>query len=153
MPTRSVTSETATGRTRDLNRPLRGWGGVEHREHTRRDREPRSRAGGPVGGHAGSLERLPGRRPASPLEKALWGRAHRQPLQPGLMPGSAPALLRSPATPDLRGPRLFRAQYWLDGGAAEEAGPLGGSGSGLGSGGGGLLVRPALRWVDGPEGK
>lgn len=30
----------------------------------------------------------------------------------------APALLRSPATPDLRGPRLFRAQYWLDGGAA-----------------------------------
>lgn len=71
-----------------------------------------------MGGHAGSLERLPGRRPASPLEKALWGRAHRQPLQPGLMPGSAPALLRSPATPDLRGPRLFRAQYWLDGGAA-----------------------------------
>lgn len=57
-----------------------------------------------MGGHAGSLERLPGRRPASPLEKALWGRAHRQPLQPGLMPDSARPCCAARPRPTSGGP-------------------------------------------------
>lgn len=85
--------------------------------------------------------------------EALWEWAHNQHLQPRLIPSSAPALLHSPAKPDLRGPRLFHLWYWLDSGVAQEAGPMEENRSGLGSGGGGLVVWLARQRVDGPEGK
>lgn len=69
-------------------------------------RRPRGRTRGEPGTAAGATAGVP-------LEKALWGRAHRQPLQPGLMPGSPRPCCAARPRPTSGGPRLFRAQYWL----------------------------------------